>query len=310
MPFMSDEMSSFFYLEAEAPHGNLNSHRDYGFLQAVFLNDSTNLALWAFTKTFQTVAEALGTIPKVQENKTTGVVHAVSIKGGWFEKTKVGKLSDPLLEGNYSPEVVKTYQYTRSEFKKDNPRGRLVLISGPWGTGKTRLLSSMISEVSSSDGIQSLLVPSSLLEKLNSPEFTNFMVTCASQKNGGRTIIYVEDADLALKKRSEDSPPNPALESLLNLTDGIYGRLVDLIVVCTTNLTEDEIDGAVLRNGRKLSSIYVGPISLEQAREIFKRETGSDPKEDAIELTSQNQTTLANVYAAVVSHRESEGGAQ
>jgi hypothetical protein len=183
------------------------------------------------------------------------------------EIIEVGVANQPWEEGNYTPEVVEQFKFSVSELQNENPTGRLILVYGEPGTGKTFFICGLINEVL--DAIF-VLIPSHMVEDLAGPKLIPMLIRARSLSDSDKPIVLViEDADKALVPREEGSLAS--ISSLLNISDGIVGRTLNLRVVCTTNAKETEIDPALMRAGRLSTKIEIGPLSPEQAQEVFFR---------------------------------------
>lgn len=88
------------------------------------------------------------------------------------------------------------------------------------------------------------------------------------------------------------------LSRLLNLTDGLIGRLTKLMLLVTTNEEVGALHPAVARPGRCAARIEFVPFSVPEAREWLARRghqpNGSCPKH------------LADMYAAIESRAHDE----
>ena len=101
-------------------------------------------------------------------------------------------------------------------------------------------------------------------------------------------VFIIEDADEVLAPRQGDNMS--AVSVMLNLGDGILGKLLDVRIVATTNAHRQELDEAIMRPGRLSASVAVGPVPYEKAKAIFERlAPGKELKEKAY--------TLAEIYS-------------
>lgn len=219
-----------------------------------------------------------------KDHKNT-VYSIVQTKNG-ISTQVVGLGGSPLEQDNYHPEVITDFQYVVEEFKKKLPSGRIVILDGQAGTGKTHMLRSMFSEL---DAIF-LVIPVSMLSSLDSPQFLPVLLELKENHNKP-IILIIEDGDHILISRKSDNLSS--LATLLNLSDGILGALIDLRIVITTNATIKEMDEAILRPGRLCKRINVPCLEYEQSNCIFKRITG-DVERD---LPKSKFYTLAEIYA-------------
>ena len=211
---------------------------------------------------------------------------------------KVGKVDGTLERDNYNPKVMSQFDRVVSELKKDNPAGRLVLIDGVPGTGKTYLVRALIGALMENSAC--VIVPPSLMDSLSGPDFLMCLIRHRDSKQQPLTLI-LEDADNCLidrelQKGDDQTAKNLSnLSALLNLSDGILGATLNLRVVATTNQQLRSVDKAVLRPGRLLEHIHVGGLERQQAYAVYRRLTGRDPERG---MEYEKDMTLAEVYEA------------
>ncbi len=86
------------------------------------------------------------------------------------------------------------------------------------------------------------------------------------------------------------------LSSLLNATDGLFGDLLDLRIIATTNAKKLDIDPALLRPGRLLKQLEFEKLSMEQSNQVLQRLCSEKSiNSDSIKLFTKPQT-LAEIY--------------
>lgn len=185
----------------------------------------------------------------------------------------VGKAGRSLERGNYSPAVLDAYDRIRGELGAPQPRGRLTILSGPPGTGKTYLIRGLLQEVTD---VIFVVVPQHVLASLVEPSGLTALTELKGQhshEDEHRPVVLVlEDADDALAPR-EGGDTN-TISALLNMGDGITGSVLDVRILATTNRRHHEFDDAIMRPGRLSTATEVEKLSPEQACEIYERLTG------------------------------------
>lgn len=248
---------------------------------------------------FESICIFLGS--KFQEIQKEKQIHMIA-PDEYTEQVSLypmGNVSSPLNRNNYEEETLKKVDYIISELNSENPTGRMVLIDGFPGTGKSYLIRGILNELNY--GI-CVLVPVSMLEGLDKPNLIPLLMKNKSAKSvnsipgmrnlneskGKSLILIIEDADSVLAPRAADNMS--AISSLLNYTDGIFGTLFDLRIIATTNASHVEIEKALLRPGRLLKRIHVGLLTPEKASEIYKNITGK-------ERIFEKEVSLATVYS-------------
>ena len=232
------------------------------------------------------VEEWLESVPEVEGPPA---VYGFSHEHGSYVVRELGHLTDEFIRANYDDVVTKRYDHIVSELNKTEPSGRLVLVEGDPGTGKTRMIRALIGSLAKSN--KCILVPPSLMDSLAGPEFVQCLI---SQRDRSKPLtLLLEDADDCLIAREKNAAAKASLAAVLNLSDGIMGATLNLRVIATTNQDLGDIDRAILRPGRLLERVHVGPLSATHASEVFNRLSGGETME------YMEPTILAQVYEDV-----------
>lgn len=189
--------------------------------------------------------------------------------GGGYHCSVVGQIgAAPLEADNYTPSTVEDFKLLVNEFKKSRPFGRLAVIDGPPGTGKTHFVRSLMAEMRPS---KTLLVPVELIAKFSSPGILG-AIHHWSANSGHVPLLVIEDADAVIAPRGTDRASDvSALSALLNITDGILGEISNVRIVVTTNAAKTELDRALLRPGRLYKQITIPPLSPDHAKLVCAR---------------------------------------
>lgn len=195
----------------------------------------------------------------------TGHIYAIVRNGMHLGLNSIGNAGIPLVEGNYTPKVREDYQEAIKDLNNDSPSGRIVIMRGPAGTGKTHLIRAMLLQVP--DAMFVLISPE-VVTNLAGPELLPLLMNY----RGGTTgpiVLVLEDADRCLVARGDQNMS--LIQSLLNLGDGILGSLLDIRIVATTNADELNLDKAVTRPGRLSKMLDVNHLDPLTAQQIFRR---------------------------------------
>lgn len=132
----------------------------------------------------------------------------------------------------------------------------LYLLYGQPGTGKT----SFIKEVLSKTNRKALFISPSFTEDLTSPKLISLLMDFPD------SVLVIEDAESVLMERQADN--SSAVSNLLNLTDGFLADFLNLNIICTFNTQLNNIDPALLRDGRLKAMHKFEKLQPENAREI------------------------------------------
>jgi hypothetical protein len=171
----------------------------------------------------------------------------------------------------------------------DTVGGRLLLLHGPPGTGKTSALRALGLAWQRWCKIDCVLDPEALL---GSPGYLLQVVMGAAYGPGSNAdkrkwrLLILEDCDELVRGGAKQTA-GQALSRLLNLTDGLLGQGQNVLVAITTNEELGRLHPAVVRPGRCLAQIEVGPLPRQEAAAWL----GSD------EGLAGQSATLAELYA-------------
>lgn len=209
----------------------------------------------------------------------------LSSNGNRYLKS-IGKQNSPFIASNYEDVVVNEFNNVKENFFNDKPFGRLLVIHGESGTGKTNWLQSLIYEVEL-ENVKFVYISPDLLFGLDPSALNQLLLE--SNLDGAKLVLVIEDADECLAKRATDN--YLSVSKLLNLADGFLGNMLDLRIIATTNVPKVDIDPAVKRPGRLFSLLEIGKLSTDVANEAYKRISKND---SGIYTSSQ---TLAQIYA-------------
>ncbi len=224
-----------------------------------------------------------------------GAPYVAVLKGGNLRFMRAKPLGEPFTPENYPSETREAFAYILEHLASDDPPGKLVVMDGPPGTGKTHLIQALIQSLNNT--CRCVLVPPRMVEDIADPGYLESWMNFTEEDNR-KIVLILEDADQALLVR--EGLGASSISSMLNMADGIYGRVLDIRIVATTNGKHMEIDPALLRDGRLLTRIDMRHLSMKEAQETFMK-LCPDSDKKLVDLlpkeAPRGHVSLATVYA-------------
>lgn len=221
--------------------------------------------------------------------KPEGKVYIIGSSQFGPEFYSLGVASVPLERGNYDDDVMAVYDEIVKDLTTSSPAGRLSIFDGPPGTGKTFLIRALLKSVP--DAMFVFVLPN-MMDQLASPSLIPLLIRRKqSQITKGPIVFILEDGDNVLTPRGKENLS--LISTLLNMTSGILGSMLDIRAVATTNSPKADIDPALMRKGRLSQHVTVGPLERARAASIYKRLTGKELPRGFVK-----SPVLADVYHA------------
>lgn len=184
--------------------------------------------------------------------------------GGWREQSPISKRSpETLFLGNNAYEKaldhIKKFDAERAEYaRRGMPYHTGILLTGPPGTAKTSLVHVLASQTGRNLRFLSLSSIKSDAE---------LMEVMSSRSDWNKSILVMEDFDVARAATDRDKESQTiSLSTLLNILDG-FMTPEGLVTIATTNHPEN-LDPALVREGRFDLKIELGPLAWDEARKM------------------------------------------
>jgi len=193
------------------------------------------------------------------------------------------------IKNNYSESIIPDVDYLMN-LTPDKIAGKLMILHGPTGTGKTTLLSCLAGKWKNWCQASYIIDPQRLL---NDPQYMYNTLLGESFDDPNRwKLIIMEDSDDETRSDAKLSSHGPGLSSLLNITDGLLGQGRKLVIAITTNEKIANLDPAIVRPGRLLKEIMVPELNKTEAQAWAVNNGTEIPSK-----LKSHPLTLAELYA-------------
>ncbi len=195
-----------------------------------------------------------------------------STRGAHARGRSIAVSSWASIRGNYSTHTVRAMDTLINFQPEDVAAGKLILVHGPPGTGKSYALRALMHEWRQwckpqyiVDAEQFFGDAEYMLNVLLDSEEARYLTLELDEEDRHQEwrLITVEDAGEFLKPDAS-LYEGQALSRLLNLTDGFIGQGLKVLVLLTTNEEIDTLHAAVSREGRCIADILFDKLSPDE----------------------------------------------
>lgn len=225
---------------------------------------------------FEELKSELSTLKTKKEKARIGFIQniggSIEVKFHKFKRYE----KDLILAMN---EDLVSFRDKTLEMLKNEDESGLFLLHGEPGTGKTSFIKSVIGELTN----DVIYLTPGYAESLTSPDLLSLLMDYPG------SILVIEDAESVIMQRQADN--SNAVSNLLNLTDGFPADYLKLKIICTFNTDLENIDSALLREGRLKGIQEFKPLTADEIERISKllgKDIQSDEPLSLAKVCNQN----------------------
>jgi hypothetical protein len=213
----------------------------------------------------------------IKENKSAEISLVSVENGNFYGITSKLKATTVNLEENYNDgfdEVNKKIL----DFLNQRESG-IALLYGIAGSGKSNYIRHLVTNYPK----KYYFITPAIAAHMGNPEFVAFLMENTD------SVFILEDCEQILKERETNSF-GLAVSNILNMSDGILSDIFNLKFICTFNSDVNDIDKALLREGRCYINYEFTPLKAEKVAVLNDKYELGIPKEEIKDMT------LAEIY--------------
>lgn len=216
--------------------------------------------------------------PKTKSENKSAEISLVSVENGnFYGITSKLKATTVNLEENYNDGFNEVNKKVL-DFLNQRESG-IALLFGAAGTGKSNYIRHLVTNYPK----KYYFITPAIAAHMGNPEFVAFLMENTD------SVFILEDCEQILRERETNSF-GLAVSNILNMSDGILSDIFNLKFICTFNSDINDIDKALLREGRCYVNYEFTPLKAEKVAVLNDKYELGIPKEEIKDMT------LAEIY--------------
>lgn len=277
-------------------------------------NDQINTEVYSTSENAEEIGRDLEKhlkVFKIEEKSPDGIWADFSFRGSRSIRRHKQFVKAPAwsdIEQNY-PDATKNKLQNILDMEKPWKQGRLLILHGDAGTGKTYFLRSLMMKWS--DEFKFLVVTDPE-QMVSNPEYYydvasdrySFVDDCdvvddsllvgktKKKKKKKKRLLFIMEDSADMVTAASRTVHGDKIGKLLNITDGLFGQGREDLFVITFNEEVSSIDPAFLRPGRCIETVSFDKFSIDEANRWFA--------ERKYNHTADKDLTLAEMYSKIL----------
>lgn len=225
--------------------------------------------------------------------KNAGHVYAATVTFSGLEPRRLGSISHELVRANYTQEMLDDLDKIIENINNPEPFGRLTILTGQPGSGKTHMIEEIIRRTE--DSVALMLSPEQV-SALSGPAYISLLTR---DYESSRFLLVIEDGGTLIQSKGEKATE---MQAMLNYSDGILGKMLNVQIVVTSNTDYIDVDPAIQRGGRLFKHVHYQGIPFGLAVQRYNELTDTQDGEVSLKHLEGQTVTLSELYGCVKQH--------